>query len=137
MKPGFYISMGVAIGALVVGFVLLNDIQQEKESRDVWIQKIPTQCNDVWQAEYSEYYEINPEMQDATKQESKEILETIIKNHYEKQGIKILDLNLELDYYDGIRCEACSCLGWDRLSIKIPQEQMELIPQSEGWEPVE
>ena len=137
MKPGFYISMGVAIGALVVGFVLLNDIQQEKESRDVWIQKIPTQCNDVWQAEYSEYYEINPEMQDATKQESKEILETIIKNHYEKQGIKILDLNLELDYYDGVRCEACSCLGWDRLSIKIPQEQMELIPQSEGWEPVE
>ena len=137
MKPGFYISMGVAIGALVVGFVLLNDIQQEKESRDVWIQKIPTQCNDVWQAEYSEYYEINPEMQDATKQESKEILETIIKNHYEKQGIKILDLNLEIDYYDGVRCEACSCLGWDRLSIKIPQEQMELIPQSEGWEPVE
>ena len=137
MKPGFYISMGVAIGALVVGFVLLNDIQQEKESRDVWIQKIPTQCNDVWQAEYSEYYEINPEMQDATKQESKEILETIIKNHYEKQGIKILDLNMELDYYDGVRCEACSCLGWDRLSIKIPQEQMELIPQSEGWEPVE
>lgn len=137
MKPGFYISMGVAIGALVVGFVLLNDIQQEKESRDVWIQKIPTQCNDVWQAEYSEYYEINPEMQDATKQESKEILETIIKNHYEKQGIKILDLNMELDYYDGVRCEACSCLGWDRLSIKIPQEQMELIPQSEGWESVE
>ena len=137
MKPGFYISMGVAIGGLVVGFVLLNDIQQEKESTDVWIQKIPTQCNDVWQAEYLEYYEINPQMQDATKQESKEILETIIKNHYEKQGIKILDLNLELDYYDGIRCEACSCLGWDRLSIKIPQEQMELIPQSEGWEPVE
>ena len=137
MKPGFYISMGVAIGALVVGFVLLNDIQQEKNSVDVWIQKIPTQCNDVWQAEYSEYYEINPEMQDATKQESKEILETIIKNHYEKQGIKILDLNMELDYYDGVRCEACSCLGWDRLSIKIPQEQMELIPQSEGWESLE
>jgi hypothetical protein len=137
MKPGFYISMGVAIGGLVVGFVLLNDIQQEKESTDVWIQKIPTQCNDVWQAEYLEYYEINPQMQDATKQESKEILETIIKNHYENQGIKILDLNLELDYYEGVRCEACSCLGWDRLSIKIPQEQMELIPQSEGWEPVE
>jgi hypothetical protein len=137
MKPGFYISMGVAIGGLVVGFVLLNDIQQEKESTDVWIQKIPTQCNDVWQAEYLEYYEINPQMQDATKQESKEILETVIKNHYENQGIKILDLNLELDYYEGVRCEACSCLGWDRLSIKIPQEQMELIPQSEGWEPVE
>ena len=137
MKPGFYISMGVAIGALVVGFVLLNDIQQEKESTNIWIQKIPTQCNDVWQAEYSEYYEINPQMQDATKQESKEILETIIKNHYEKQGIKILDLTLELDYYDGVRCEACSCLGWDRLSIKIPEEQMELIPESEGWEPVE
>ena len=137
MKPGFYISMGVAIGALVVGFVLLNDIQQEKEATKIWIQKIPTQCNDVWQAEYSEYYEINPQMQDATKQESKEILETIIKNHYEKQGIKILDLTLELDYYDGVRCEACSCLGWDRLSIKIPEEQMELIPESEGWEPVE
>ena len=136
MKPGFYISMGVAIGALVVGFVLLNDIQQEKESTNMWIQKIPTQCNDVWQAEYSKYYEINPEMQNATKQESKEILETIIKNHYENQGIKVLDLTLELDYYEGVRCEACSCLGWDRLSIKIPQEQMELIPQSEGWEPV-
>ena len=128
--------MGVAIGALVVGFVLLNDIQQEKESTNMWIQKIPTQCNDVWQAEYSKYYEINPEMQNATKQESKEILETIIKNHYENQGIKVLDLTLELDYYEGVRCEACSCLGWDRLSIKIPQEQMELIPQSEGWEPV-
>ena len=137
MKPGFYISMGVAIGALVVGFVLLNDIQQEKESTNIWIQKIPTQCNDVWQAEYAEYYEINPQMQDATKQESKEILETVIKNHYEKKGIKIIDLTLELDYYDGVRCEACSCLGWDRLSIKIPEEQMELIPESEGWEPVE
>jgi hypothetical protein len=137
MKPGFYISMGVAIGGLVVGFVLLNDIQQEKESTDVWIQKIPTQCNDVWQAEYLEYYEINPQMQDATKQESKEILETVIKTHSENHGIKLLDLNLELDYYEGVRCEACSCLGWDRLSIKIPQEQMELIPQSEGWEPVE
>ena len=137
MKPGFYISMGVAIGALVVGFVLLNDIQQEKESTNIWIQKIPTQCNDVWQAEYAEYYEINPQMQDATKQESKEILETVIKNHYEKKGFKIIDLTLELDYYDGVRCEACSCLGWDRLSIKIPEEQMELIPESEGWEPVE
>ena len=137
MKPGFYISMGVAIGALVVGFVLLNDIQQEKESINIWIQKIPTQCNDVWQAEYAEYYEINPQMQDATKQESKEILETVIKNHYEKKGFKIIDLTLELDYYDGVRCEACSCLGWDRLSIKIPEEQMELIPESEGWEPVE
>ena len=137
MKPGFYISMGVAIGALVVGFVLLNDIQQEKESANLWIQKIPTQCNDVWQAEYSEYYEINPQMQDVTKQESKEILQTIIKNHYENQGIKIIDLNLELDSYDGVRCEACSCLGWDRLSIKIPEEQMELIPEGEGWELVE
>lgn len=134
MKSGFYISMGVAITALAVGFILLNDIQQEKESQNVWIQKIPTQCNDVWAEEYNQYYEINPQMQDSTEQESKEILEDVIKSHYENQGINILDLNLELNVYDGVRCEACSCLGWDRLSIKIPKEQQEIVPQNEGWE---
>jgi hypothetical protein len=134
MKLGFYISMGVAIGALVVGFALLNDIQQEKDSEAVWIQKIPTQCNDVWNTEYNEYYEINPEMKEVSSEESKAILETIIKNHYENQGVGILDLNLELNYYDGVRCEACSCLGWDRLSIQISQDDLESIPASEGWE---
>ena len=132
MKLGFYISMGVAIAGLVVGFILLNDIQQEKESQFVWMQKIPTQCNDVWSEEYNEFYKINPEMRES----SKEILEDIIKSHYKKQGINISDINLELDVYEGIRCEACSCLGWDRLSIKIPENQLELIPESEGWEPV-
>ena len=132
MKLGFYISMGVAIAGLVVGFILLNDIQQEKESQLVWMQKIPTQCNDVWSEEYNEFYKINPEMRES----SKEILEDVIKSHYEKQGINISDINLELDVYEGIRCEACSCLGWDRLSIKIPENQLELIPESEGWEPV-
>ncbi|MEJ2260714.1 MAG: hypothetical protein P8X83_03515 [Nitrosopumilaceae archaeon] len=134
MKLGFYISMGVAIGALVVGFALLNDIQQEKDSEAVWIQKIPTQCNDVWNTEYNEYYEINPEMKEVSSEESKAILETIIKNHYENQGVGILDLNLELNYYEGVRCEACSCLGWDRLSIQISQDDLESIPASEGWE---
>lgn len=134
MKLGFYISMGVAIGALVVGFVLLNDIQQEKDVKTVWIQKIPAQCNDVWNTEYSEYYEINPDMKEVSSEESKAILGTIIKNHYENQGIRILDLNLEIDYYDGVRCEACSCLGWDRLSIQISQNDLESIPASEGWE---
>ena len=132
MKLGFYISMGVAIAGLVAGFILLNDIQQEKESQFVWMQKIPTQCNDVWSEEYNEFYKINPEMRES----SKEILEDVIKSHYEKQGINISDINLELDVYEGIRCEACSCLGWDRLSIKIPENQLELIPESEGWEPV-
>ncbi|MGD8918612.1 MAG: hypothetical protein PVJ16_06780 [Nitrosopumilaceae archaeon] len=134
MKPGFYISMGVAIAALVVGFILLNDIQQEKDAKTVWIQKIPTQCNDVWNTEYNEYYQINPEMKKVSREESKAILDTIIKNHYENQGIRILDLNLDLDYYDGVRCEACSCLGWDRLSIQISQSDLEKIPASEGWE---
>lgn len=134
MKPGFYISMGVAITALVVGFVLLNDIQQEKDAKTVWIQKIPTQCNDVWNTEYNEYYNINPEMREVSREESKAILETIIKNHYENQGIKILDLKLELDYYEGVRCEACTCLGWDRLSIQISQNDLESIPENEGWE---
>lgn len=134
MKPGFYISMGVAIAALVVGFVLLYDIQQENETENVWLQKIPTQCNDVWNEEYNEYYEINPEMKEASREESRAVLETIIKNHYENQGIKILDLELELDYYDGVRCEACSCLGWDRLSIQISQNDLKKIPESEGWE---
>lgn len=133
MKPGFYISMGVAIAALVVGFVLLNDIQQEKDAKTVWIQKIPTQCNDVWNTEYNEYYNINPEMREVSREESKAILETIIKNHYENQGIKILDLKLELDYYEGVRCEACICLGWDRLSIQISQNDLESIPENEGW----
>ena len=126
--------MGVAIAALVVGFVLLNDIQQEKDAKTVWIQKIPTQCNDVWNTEYNEYYNINPEMREVSREESKAILETIIKNHYENQGIKILDLNLELDYYEGVRCEACTCLGWDRLSIQISQNDLESIPENEGWE---
>ena len=135
MKLGFYISMGVAIAGLVAGFILLNDIQQEKESSPMWIQKIPTQCNDVWSEEYGEFYKINPEMEQATKEESKITSENIIKSYYEKQGINILDLTLELDVYEGIRCEACSCLGWDRLSIKIPKDQLELIPESEGWEP--
>jgi hypothetical protein len=134
MKPGFYISMGVAIAALVVGFILLNDIQQEKDAKTVWIQKTPTQCNDVWNTEYNEYYQINPEMKKVSREESKAILDTIIKNHYENQGIRILDLNLDLDYYDGVRCEACSCLGWDRLSIQISQSDLEKIPASEGWE---
>ena len=135
MKPGFYISMGIAITGLVVGFVLLYDIQQEKEVQNIWIQKIPTQCNDVWDEEYNEFYEINPEMRDAAKEESKEFVEGIIKNHYEKHGINILDLSLELNVYEGVRCEACNCLGWDRLSIKISENELELISDSEGWEP--
>jgi hypothetical protein len=135
VKLGFYISMGVAIAGLVVGFILLNDIQQEKESQSVWIQKIPTQCNDVWAEEYNEFYKINPEMKESSKEKSKEILEDIIKSHYEKQGIDISDVNLELDVYEGVRCEACSCLGWDKLSIKIPENQLELISEMEGWEP--
>jgi hypothetical protein len=135
MKIGFYISMGVAIAGLVAGFILLNDIQQEKESQPIWIQKIPTQCNDVWAEEYNEFYKINPEMRETSKEESRGILEDIIKSHYEKRGIDILDLNLELGFYKGVRCEACSCLGWDILSIKIPENQFELIPESEGWEP--
>lgn len=133
MKPGFYISMGIAIAGLVVGFVLLYDIQQEMEAEDIWIQKIPKQCHDVWSVEYNEYYQINPEMD--TK--SKEILETIIKSHYEKQGIKIIEINLEQDYFEGVRCEACSCLGWDRLSMKIPQKQFEQMPIDEGWEQIQ
>ena len=132
MKPGFYISMGIAIAALVVGFVLLYDIQKEMDEENIWIQKIPKQCNDVWSVEYNEYYQINPDMD--TK--SNEILETIIKSHYEKQGIKILEINLEQNYFDGMRCEACSCLGWDRLSMKIPQNQFEEIPYEEGWEKI-
>jgi len=127
--------MGIAITGLVVGFVLLYDIQQEKEVQNIWIQKIPTQCNDVWDEEYNEFYEINPEMRDAAKEESKEFVEGIIKNHYEKQGINILDLSLELNVYEGVRCEACNCLGWDRLSIKISENELELISESEGWEP--
>ena len=135
MKLGFYISMGIAITGLAVGFVLLYDIQQEKEIESIWMQKIPTQCNDVWEEEYNEFYEINPEMQNATKEELKEIVEDIIKNHYEKQGINILDLSLEINAYEGIRCEACNCLGWDKLSIKIPKNELKLISESEGWEP--
>ncbi len=135
MKPGFYISMGIAIAALAVGFILLYDIQQENESKGVWIQKIPTQCNDVWQEEYNEFYKINPDLRETTKEESKIISQNIIKNHYEKQGISILDLELELDVFEGVRCEACNCLGWDRLSIKIPESQLEIIPENEGWEP--
>jgi len=135
VKLGFYISMGIAIIGLAVGFVLLYDIQQEKEIESIWMQKIPTQCNDVWEEEYNEFYEINPEMQNATKEELKEIVEDIIKNHYEKQGINILDLSLEINAYEGIRCEACNCLGWDKLSIKIPKSELKLISESEGWEP--
>ena len=127
--------MGVAIAGLVVGFILLNDIQQEKNVETLWLQKIPTQCNDVWSTEYEEFYKINPEMRDATNEESKKISEDIIKNHYENQGIEILELNLELGVYDGVKCEACTCLGWDKLSIKIPKNQLELVPESEGWEP--
>jgi len=129
--------MGVAIAGLIVGFVLLNDIQQEKENRNIWIQKIPTQCNDVWEREYQEFYELNPELLKSDKEKSKEILETIIKNHYEKEGISILDLNLELDVIDEVRCESCNCLGSDRISIKISRNQLDLISSSEGWEPIE
>ena len=134
MKPGFYISMVVAISALIVGFVLLYDIQQDKEIKKVWIQKIPTQCNDVWNSEFNEYYEINPEMKDASKEESVLILESIIKSHYEKQGIQIFDLKLEPNFYEGVRCAACSCLGWDKLSIQIPHNQFEMLSENEGWE---
>ena len=78
MKPGFYISMGIAIAALAVGFILLNDIQQE-QVQTIWLQKTPTQCNDVWQEEYNEFFKINPEIRDIPKEKSKEILESIIK----------------------------------------------------------
>jgi hypothetical protein len=135
VKPGFYISMGIAIAALAVGFILLADIEQEEEIQTIWIQKTPTQCNDVWEEEYNEFYKINPEIKGLTKEESKNISENIIKSHYENQGIKILDVNLELEVYEGVRCEACNCLGWDRLSIKIPENELELIPENEGWEP--
>ncbi len=127
--------MGIAIAALAVGFILLADIEQEEEIQTIWIQKTPTQCNDVWEKEYNEFYNINPEIKGLTKEESKNISENIIKSHYEKQGIKILDVNLELEVYEGVRCEACNCLGWDRLSIKIPENELELIPENEGWEP--
>lgn len=133
MKLGFYISMGIAIMGLIVGFVLLNDIQQEKESQNIWIQKIPTQCNDVWSNEFDEFFEINPELKDSTENNS-EILELIIKNHYEKEGLTVLDLELELDVIDEIRCESCDCLGWDKLSLKIPKNQLDLLPSNEGWE---
>lgn len=122
--------MGIAIAGLVVGFVLLNDIQQEKEAQKVWIQKIPKQCNDVWSEEYSEFARINPD----ADINSKEILETIIQNHYENQGVSVLEIDLEQDFYDGVRCEACSCLGWDKLSMKIPIEQLSQLPSDEGWE---
>ncbi len=135
MKPGFYISMGIAIAALAVGFILLADIEQEEEIQTIWIQKTPNQCNDVWEEEYNEFYKINPEIKGLTKEESKNISENIIKSHYEKQGIEILDVNLELEVYEGVRCEACNCLGWDRLSIKIPENELDLIPENEGWEP--
>ena len=115
MKRGFYVSMGIAIAGLVVGFVLLNDIQQEKEAQKIWIQKIPKQCNDVWSEEYSEFARINPDVDI----NSKEILETIIQNHYEKQGVNVLEIDLEQNFYDGVRCEACSCLGWDKLSLNL------------------
>ena len=128
--------MGIAIAALSVGFILLNDVQQEKETQTIWLQKTPTQCNDVWQVEFDEFFETNPEIKEIPKEKMKEILESIIKNHYEKQGIKILDLNFELDVYEGVRCEACNCLGWDRLSIKIQKSQFELINKSEGWIPL-
>ena len=129
MKPGFYISMGVAIAGLVIGFILLNDIQQEKEAQNIWIQKIPKQCHDVWAQEYEKFNQINPDMKGTSEE-----IQIIITNHYEKQGIKILEINLEQNFYDDVRCEACSCLGWDRLSIKIPKDQLEKIPQDEGWE---
>lgn len=137
MKPGFYISMGVAITGLIAGFVLLNDVQQEKESKNIWIQKIPTQCNEAWQKEYTEFYDLNPELLEASKEKSKEILETIVKNHYEKEGISVLDFNLESDVIDGIKCESCDCLGSDRISIKIPRNQLDLISPNEGWESME
>ena len=136
MKPGFYISMGVAITGLAVGFILLYDIQQEKESQNIWIQKIPKQCNDVWYQEFNEFYQINSEIKEVSKEELKKILEEVIETHYEKIGITVLEINLELDYYDAIRCEACDCLGWDKLSIKIPQEQLNKIPQDEDWEQI-
>ena len=129
MKPGFYISMGVAIAGLVAGFVLLNDVQQEKET--VWIQKIPKQCNDVWEKEYNNFVQINPDMTN-----SKDELEMIILNHYENEGVKVLNVKLEKNVLDEIRCEACSCLGWDRLSLEIRKNDFEKIAQ-EGWSEIE
>ena len=137
MKPGFYISMGIAITALAVGFILLNDVQQTQEKNSVWIQKIPKQCNDVWNKEYTEFYEINPDLIDVPKEEKNEILEKIIKTHYENQGLTVLNLELEPNYFEGVRCAACDCLGWDRLLIEIPEDQLTMVPENEGWQPTE
>jgi hypothetical protein len=136
MKLGFYISMGIAITGLIVGFILLNDIQQEKDNQNIWIQKIPTQCNDVWSVEYDQFFESNPKLADSESNKS-EILETIIKNHYKNEGLKILDLKLELDVIDDPRCDSCDCLGHDKLSLKIPKNQLGLLPPDEGWEEID
>lgn len=135
MKPGFYISMGIAISGLIVGFILLNDIQQEKDNQNIWIQKIPTQCNDVWSEEYDKFFESNPKLSDSESNKS-EILETIIKNHYENEGLTVLDLKLELDVIDDLRCDSCDCLGHDKLSLKIPKNQLEILSPNEGWEEI-
>ena len=132
MKLGFYISMGVAISALAVGFILLNDVQQENENSPIWIQKTLTPCENLWMEEYDEFHTINPDLVDDSKENSKRNLEIIIKNHYEKQGIKILNLNLEIKGQE-ISCEVCNCLIWDNLSIQIPKKQIELLPKSESW----
>ena len=133
MKLGFYISMGVAISGLVIGFILLNDVQQENENPAIWIQKTLTPCNNIWGEEYDEFYKINPDLLDGSKEESKRNLEIIIKNHYEKQGITILNLNLEIEEQEEISCDECNCLIWDNLSIQIPEQQLELLPKNEVW----
>ncbi|HUT05334.1 MAG TPA: hypothetical protein VMW74_01410 [Nitrosopumilaceae archaeon] len=98
----------------------------------MWLQKTPTLCNDFCQEEYNKFYKINPELREPSKKETKKILERIIKNHYGEQVKDILDLNPEIDVYEDVRCEACICLGWDMLSIKIPESQLELIPESKS-----
>ena len=61
-------------------------------------------------------------------------MEIIIKNHYEKHGVTILNLSLEIEGNEEISCEGCDCLIWDLLSIKIPEDQFELLPKNEGWQ---
>ncbi len=134
MNLRFYASMGVAIAALTVGFILLFDVQQNKENPGIWIQNTQPNCNNSLLEDYDEFYKLNPELSESSKEGLKNNLEIIIKNHYEKQGLTILNLEIELRENYNNFCSGCGCLDWKILSLQIPENQLDLIPEDEVWQ---
>jgi len=55
-----------------------------------------------------------------------------LSENFEQYGLHVLGHTTIRDTYQGMRCEACGCLGWDTLYLHILPEDLH-IAESLGW----